>query len=195
VDVDGPVVNADILSAGPADQPPRRSHRLVGVMICVAVVLTIAGGEADRVLRHREFSALLGATVGAQATAEHADARMLSTRRYTMPLLTSAPIDVRKGLAQVIANSAATGVIELRSERAAVASTFVLPWHSAMRKAKSADLRYLDAWTAYLDGVAHGGDIGAVATQTLEDSRVSAIAALRAAAPDHTAARAVPSPS
>jgi hypothetical protein len=194
MDADGPAVNVDVLSAGPSDKP-RRSHRLIGVLIGIAVVLAIAGGGADRVLRHREFSALLGATVGAQATAEHADARMLSTRRYTMPLLTSAPIAVRKGLAQVIANSAATGVVELRSERAAVASKFVLPWHSAMRKAKSADLRYLDAWTTYLDAVAHGGDIGAVATQTLEDNRLSAIAALRAAAPDHTAARAIPSSS
>jgi hypothetical protein len=147
----------------------------------------------DRDSRHHEFKALLAATVNGQATAAHADATLESTRQYTMPLLGSAQASVRAGLLQLIDQSASQGVAQVRATRAAVASTSVLPWHTALHKAKSAELAYLDEWTAYLDAVAHGADTGTIPTAVLAEKQTGAAAALRDAAPDHNASLAIPS--
>jgi hypothetical protein len=84
-------------------------------------------------------------------------------------------------------------VAQVRATRAAVASTSVLPWHTALHKAKTAELAYLDEWTAYLDAVAHGADTGTIPTTVLEAKQTGAATALRDAAPDHNASLAIPS--
>jgi len=110
-----------------------------------------------------------------------------------MPLLGSAQPNVRTGLQQLIAQSATEGAKEVRATRANVAAATVLPWHSSLHRAKAAELSYLDAWAAYLDNVAHGGDTGAIPTAVLATKRTGASAALRNAAPDRTASLAIPS--
>jgi hypothetical protein len=181
MDADEPPGDIDVLTTGP---PENRSRlpQLVALIIGGIVVVVFAAMAGDRTLRHREFTQLAAATTDAQTTAAHADAQVLSTRQYTMPLLTSAPANVRAGLEQLIAQSAGRGAKDVRATRAKVASTTVLPWHPALRKAKKAELAYLDSWTAYLDSVARNGDVATLPKQTLDADLISATAALRDAA-------------
>ncbi len=195
MDDDQSAGDADVLITG-AGESRSRVPRLAWIAFCVAIVVAVVAGianNADRGSRHREFNTLLGATVDGQATAVHADELVESTRSYTMPLLGSAQPNVRAGLQQLIAQSATEGATEVRASRAKVASTSVLPWHSSLHRAKAAELRYLDAWAAYLDSVAQGGDTGAIPTAALATKRTDASAALRNAAPDRTASLAIPS--
>jgi len=188
---DQPASRADVLVTGGRERRHRLPRFLVPVLV---VVILIAYGAVtlDRDSRHHEFKALLAATVNGQATAAHADATLESTRQYTMPLLGSAQPNVRAGLLQLIDQSASQGVAQVRATRAAVASTSVLPWHTALHKAKAAELAYLDEWTAYLDAVAHGADTGTIPTAVLAARQTGAAAALRDAAPDHNASLAIP---
>jgi hypothetical protein len=195
MDADQSAGHSDVLITG-ARESRSRVPRLVWIAFCVAIVIALVAGvanTADRSSRHREFNALLTATIDGQATAVHADELVESTRQYTMPLLGSAQPNVRTGLEQLIAQSATQGVAEVRATRAKVAATSVLPWHRGLHQARAAELSYLDAWAGYLDTVARGGDTGAIPTTTLTTKRTHAAAALRDAAPDRTASLAIPS--
>jgi hypothetical protein len=186
--------DSDVLITG-AGESRSRVPRLLWIAFCVAVVLAVVATVArtqDRDSQHREFNSLLSATINGQATAQHADALVESTRQYTMPLLGSAQPNVRAGLEQLIAQSAREGASEVEATRAKVASTSVLPWHRALHQAKAAELSYLDTWSAYLTSVANGGDTGAIPTTVLAAKQSSASAALHGAAPDHTASLAIP---
>jgi putative N-acetylmannosamine-6-phosphate epimerase len=145
----------DVVASGSVDRP-RRALKLIAVAVSALVVAAFLGVNVDRAQRHRESVALLASTVDGRATAQHAEAVVESTRAYTMPLLDSAQLDVRAGLAQLIANSASQGAVAVRVARAKVAAVRVVPWHGATKKAKDDDERYLDAWSAYLDAVARG---------------------------------------
>ena len=194
MDAEQPAGRSDVLITGAAESRSRVA-RLLWIAFCVAVVLaviaTVARAE-DRDSQHREFNSLLGATINGQATAQHADALVESTRQYTMPLLGSAQPNVRAGLEQLIAQSASEGASQVEAIREQVASTSVLPWHRALHQAKTAELSYLDTWSAYLTSVAHGGDTGAIPAAVLAAKQSSASAALHDAAPDHTASLAIP---
>ena len=195
MDDDQSAGDSDVLITG-AGESRSRVPRLAWIAFCAAIVIALVAGianSADRGSRHREFTTLLGATIDGQATAVHADELVESTRSYTMPLLGSAQPNVRAGLQQLIAQSATEGAKEVRASRAKVASASVLPWHSSLHRAKAAELSYLDAWAAYLDSVAQGGDTGAIPTAALATKRTDASAALRNAAPDRTASLAIPS--
>ena len=176
-----PSGHLDVLSTGSSE---RRSRvpQIVALIAGVVVVVVFAAAAGDRALRHREFRSLSSAADDAQTTATHADAQMLSTRQYTMPLLGSAPASVRAGLEQLIAQSAGQGVTAVRATRAKVASTSVLPWHPALRKAKKAELAYLDSWTAYLETVARNGDVGTMPKKQLDVDLTNATTALQDAA-------------
>lgn len=189
---DQPANRADVLITGGRERR-RRLPRFLAPVVVVVVLIGYGAVTLDRNSRHHEFTALLAATVNGQATAAHADATLESTRQYTMPLLGSAQANVRAGLMQLIDQSASQGVAQLRATRAAVASTSVLPWHTALHKAKAAELAYLDEWAAYLDAVAHGADTGTIPTAVLAEKQTGAAAALRDAAPDHNASLAIPS--
>jgi hypothetical protein len=192
MDADESANRADVLITG-GRESRRRVPRFVVPVLCVVVAIAFGVVTLDRNSRHQEFKALLGATINGQATAAHADATLESTRQYTMPLLGSAQPNVRAGLQELIDQSASQGVAQVRATRAAVASTSVLPWHTALHKAKAAELAYLDEWTAYLDAVAHGADTGTIPTAVLDAKQTGAAAALRDAAPDRKASLAVPS--
>ena len=178
MDDDQSAGDSDVLITG-AGESRSRVPRLAWIAFCAAIVIALVAGianSADRGSRHREFTTLLGATIDGQATAVHADELVESTRSYTMPLLGSAQPNVRAGLQQLIAQSATEGAKEVRASRA-----------------KAAELSYLDAWAAYLDSVAQGGDTGAIPTAALATKRTDASAALRNAAPDRIASLAIPS--
>lgn len=180
-DADQPAGHIDVLSTGPRENRSR-VPQFIALAIGVIVVAVFAAAAGDRALRHREFVRLSSAATDAQTTATHADAQILSTRQYTMPLLTSAPANVRAGLEQLIAQSAGRGVTAVIATRAKVASTSVLPWHPALRKAKKAELAYLDSWTAYLQSIARNGDVGTMPTQQLDADLTTATTALQDAA-------------
>jgi hypothetical protein len=182
---------ADVLITGGRESRRRLPRFLVPVLV-VVVLIGYGAATLDRDSRHHEFKALLGATINGQATAAHADATLESTRQYTMPLLGSAQPSVRAGLQQLIDQSAGQGVAQVRATRAAVAATSVLPWHTALHKAKAAELAYLDEWTAYLNAVAHGADTGTIPTTVLQAKQTGAATALRDAAPDRKASLAIP---
>ena len=176
---------ADVLITGGRERRRRLPRFLAPVLVAV-VLIAYGTVTLDRDSRHHEFKSLLAVTMNGQATAAHADATLESTRQYTMPLLGSAQANVRAGLQQLIDQSASQGVAQVRATRAAVASTSVLPWHTALHKAKAAEL-------AYLDAVAHGADTGTIPTAVLDAKQTGAAAALRDAAPDHNASLAIPS--
>jgi hypothetical protein len=180
-DADQSTGHIDVLSTGPRENRSR-VPQLIALVVGVVIAVVFAAAAGDRALRHREFLSLSSASSDAQATATHADAQMLSTRQYTMPLLTSAPAKVRAGLEQLIAQSAGQGVTAVMATRAKVASTSVLPWHPALRKAKKAELAYLDSWTAYLQSVARNGDVETMPTQQLDADLTTATTALQNAA-------------
>jgi hypothetical protein len=180
-DADLPAEHIDVLSTGPTEDRSRVPQG-IALIVGVVVVVAFAAAAGDRALRHREFISLSSAANDAQTTATHADAQMLSTRQYTMPLLGSAPANVRAGLEQLIAQSAGQGATAVRATRAKLASTSVLPWHPALRKAKKAELAYLDSWTAYLESVARSGDVGTMPTRQLDVDLTTATTALQHAA-------------
>ncbi len=146
----------DVVGSGSVE-PARRAPRLIAVAVSVLLVAGFVGVEADRAQRHRESTELVALTTDGRATAQHAEAVVESTREYAMPLLGSAQPNVRAGLAQLVDSSASQGAVAVQAARAKVAATLVLPWHASTRKAKTDELHYLDAWTAYLDTVAQGG--------------------------------------
>jgi len=174
---------ADVVGSGSVEHA-RRAPKLIAIVVSLLVVAGFVGVDADRSLRHHEFTSLVATSIDGRATAQHAEALVESTRAYTMPLLGSAQPDVRAGLAQLIANSASQGVVALRAARAKVASTVVLPWHGSLRQAKADELRYLDAWAAYLDTMARGGIAATGALAALDADFVTSASALRAAAPN-----------
>lgn len=189
----------EIVSGGrePRDRPdrvdvrsrPRQRRRRL--LLIAALLIVVALGLVDRVQRAREFRSLLTGAADARLTAQHAEARVRSTREYTMPVLVSSSSpSVRMGLDKLIDDTAAEGAGEVRVTRAAIAAKSVLPWHSSLRKARAADLAYLDAWAAYLDDVA-SGVTGNMATGELAAKLDVATIALRAAAPDKAAAHGV----
>jgi hypothetical protein len=185
--------SSDIVSGGGDDRGvarwARRRRRWPTVVVVVALVVVVGGGWLDRVERQHEFAALLANAANGQATAVYAAAQTDSTRQYAMPLLvTSSSLTVRVGLEQLVDQSAAKGAADVRTTRHAVANLTVLPWHTSLRRARAANLAYLDTWTAYLDSVSHGGDLGALPTQRLATQLETVAAALRSAAPNETAA-------
>jgi hypothetical protein len=191
----------EIVSGGrePRDRPDRvdvrsrpRQHRR-RLLLIAALLIVVALGLVDRVQRAREFRSLLTGAADARLTAQHAEARVRSTREYTMPVITSSSSSsVRMGLDKLIDDTAAQGAAEVRATRAAIAAKRVLPWHTSLRKAQAADLAYLDAWASYLDDVAAGG-VGNAVTSELTARLDAATIALRAAAPDKAAARSIDS--
>jgi hypothetical protein len=182
----------DVLSSGHREQR-RRAPAFIAVAVCVIAAVAYGAVAGDRALRRHEFKALLAAASDGQATALHADAVVESTRQYAMPLIETAPAKVRAGLTQVVDASAAQGAAQVKATRKKVAATFVLPLDGSLRRAKTAELHYLDTWSAYLDSVAAGGDIGAMPEQNLDADFATVTSTLRSAAPNQEAAQAVPS--
>jgi hypothetical protein len=124
------------------------------VVLALVLVAALVGG--NNVVERRELDRLLARVLAAQESIAYSDGRVAATVAYTRPLLFGAnvPADVRAGLQQLVADSAAGQVGAIESERAAVAHVSVLPWHRGLRRAKVALLAYLDARVAYLRGVA-----------------------------------------
>jgi hypothetical protein len=136
----------------------RRRWPLLAVVIVIAAAL--AARFADDQVKHHESQLLAVREADAQATAEAARARVLSTRQYTMPLLvSSSSAAVRAGLEQLIDDDAALGRLQLQKARETLSSTRILPWHGTVRETKRADLSLLDTQISALDAASHGADL------------------------------------
>lgn len=175
----GAVGDIDVVSGG-RDRP----RRWPIVVVAVVVGLLMGGRWVDHVQRHHEFTALMGATVNAEAAVTAATSHVHSTRQYALALLElSSSVSVRTGLAQFIDEAAGQGVAEVTKTRNTVAEVNSLPWHHSIRQAQAADLAYLDGWIGYLDNLAHGGNPQPVPTDAMTNQFIETAAALHAAAP------------
>lgn len=166
------------------DEPRRRPRRWPIVVVIAAIAVLLLLRWADDVERVHEFGTLLQRAEVAQQDVTQAAALVDSTRQYTMPLLvSSSSATVRAGLAALIDQSAARGEVDVRADRAALDRLTVLPWHSRLRQAKAAYLGYLDRRIADLEAAAHGGDIAAIRTPSVETDFAISVDAVRNAAP------------
>lgn len=124
----------------------------------LAVVL--GGRWADARLKQHETHLLALRATNAQATAQAARAKVLSTRQYTMPLLvSSSSAHVRAGLEKLIDDDAASQLAQLQKARDELSATEILPWHHAARAAKRSDIALLDKQISALDAASHGADL------------------------------------
>ncbi|MDT7573168.1 MAG: hypothetical protein QOE05_3342 [Actinomycetota bacterium] len=135
---------------------PQRKRRLPTALLAVAVVFAGALFAGNNVAERHELDRLLARVDAAQDTIAYSNHRVQATVDYTRPLLFGAnvPADVRAGLQQLVAESAAGQVGSVEHERATAAAVSVLPWHRGMRRAKAALVTYLAARASYLRGVA-----------------------------------------
>jgi hypothetical protein len=97
----------------------------------------------------------------AQSQIGYSDRRITATVDYTRPLLFSASLqpEVRRGLQQLVADSAAAQVNGMVQQRARAAQVSVLPWHRDRRRAKAALVRYLDGRVTYLRAIGRDSNL------------------------------------
>jgi hypothetical protein len=152
--------------------------------VVVALVLGAAGVVGNNVVERRELDRLLARVDSAQGTIAYSDRRVAATVDYTRPLLFGAnvPANVRAGLQQLVADSAAGQVGAVEKERADAAEVSVLRWHRGLRRAKAALVAYLDVRVAYLRTVAGDSRTLYVVHPELAQSMARARTALRDAA-------------
>lgn len=183
-------MTAELLEAGPGR--PVRGRLLVAVL--VAVLLAGYGlWQVDRRLADREVDALLERVAAGQSAVAYADRRIASTVTYAMPLLASASTTraVRVSLQQLVQDAAAGQVGRLDAVASDVGRTRVLPWHGAVRRARAACARSLQAHAAHLGDVARDADALYARHPELERGRARARAALLRATGDASAQRRV----
>lgn len=142
---------AEVLEHGPVG-PPRRWSRRRWLAVAAAVALLAVAVVADRRTHADEVRVARANLALAQLTADHADGLIQSTFQYSSPLIVStrASDQVRAGLRALVMQAAGQGAAELRTVRASVSASRVLPWHSDVRRSKEATLAFLDAKIAFL---------------------------------------------
>jgi hypothetical protein len=143
--------HTELLEHGPAE-PPRRWSRRRWVAVAVALAVLALAFGADRRVHGDEVRTARANLATAVQAADHADGLLQSTFEYSSPLIVSTrvPDEVRAGLRALVMQAAADGAAELRTVRASVARTDVLPWHTDTRRSREATLAFLDAKIAFL---------------------------------------------
>ncbi len=134
--------------------------------LCVLVV------SADAVVRDREAAALTRSTAAGERTARHATAVVAAVVSYASPQLSAAgsPAAVRASLAQVVQGAAGREAPALQRRLEDVRAMRIPPWHSDLRRARTAVLAYLRARLDQLRAVAASYEAyGAVPPAQLRD--------------------------
>ena len=124
--------------------------------MALGLVIGATGVAANSVAEHDELDGLISQVLEAQSAIAYSDHRVAATVDYTLPLLFSwrTPARVRAGLQQLVQDEAAGQVADIALERDHARRQPVLPWHLALRRAKTTLVIYLEARVAYLHSVA-----------------------------------------
>jgi hypothetical protein len=153
----GSTAGPDVLGADAGRVSGGGRFRLAGAALAIFLVLAIGGSWADRLERGHEFDALTTTIDSSQQSVSFAVQQVVSTRNYTMPLLvTSSSATVREGLEKLIDQAAQRRVVDLEAQRRRVDGVFIVPWHTAERRARADYVAYLDARIAAMQSMADG---------------------------------------
>lgn len=175
----------EVMDAGPVGppRPPRRWPWVVGAVVGVVVFGALALVVADWAARNLEMRALLAAVERSEAamgdTQQAVAAELDPLTQRTEPLAE----DERQQLLEDLSGVAAQGDSAVTSAGDAVSSVFVLPWHTAIRDARTAYLAHNMAWQDYLSAATDDPAEFVRPQQAVNDTFAAAEPMLRAALP------------
>jgi hypothetical protein len=137
-------------------EPLRPRRRAPAIAVVTALVIGLIGYGGDSFAQRRELDALVAQVASAQSQIAYSHRRITATVEYAGPLLFAASVQprVRRGLQQLVADSAAAQVDDMVRERNRAAAVSVLSWHGDRQRARAALVRYLDGRVTYLRAVA-----------------------------------------
>ena len=142
----------DEIGSGPI-RPRRRWPAIAAALVLISGLI---GYGADSFVQRQELDALVAQVTAAQSQIAYSNRRITATVEYAGPLLFAASVQprVRRGLQQLVADSASAQISDMAGERERATEVSVLPWHTDRRRARAALVRYLDGRVAYLQAVA-----------------------------------------
>ena len=177
----------DILE-GAAEPEPRRRWRTTA-LLAVATLLAAGAWSVDHIRRVAEFDALTGCVQAGETAATYVSLRIWARADYILPAVFRLPPDLRAGLFELVADGAATDTPQLVEAREGCRADRPQRWHTALGRARTAYLAYLDARLDVDRAIARDGSQVYVQHPELADLHDRAVSALVAAAPDAEAAR------
>ncbi len=143
----------DVLTSGSERSPSRMWSWLYGrrLLLGLLAVLLVAALAADQWQQRREMEALLTQVTAGEQTIDAAAGSLQVVLDYYTPVLYGpGGGGVRDSFTTDIAEAATKGLPNTRAASADVASVAVLPWHRALRQARTEYQVRVDAWTSYL---------------------------------------------
>jgi hypothetical protein len=180
----------DILE-GAAEPEPRRRVRNTALLI-VAALLAAGAWSVDHHRRVAEFDRLTGCVQAGESAATYVSSRIWGAADYIRPAFRPGiSPDLRAGLFELVREQAAIGTPDLIQARERCRAERPQRWHTALGRARTSYLAYLDARLAIDQGIALDGSQVYVQHPELADLHDRAAGALGAAAPDGGAARRV----
>jgi hypothetical protein len=175
-------VVADILTNG-REERPTRQRTIPRWMTLVVVLLVAAGFAADRWQHQREVDQVLHGAVAGRQSVYFAEARVGGMLQYLTPLLFRDGLtpSMQSSLDGLLQQAASDGAQSLRESRAALAGSYVLPWHQAARTARDAYVAYLDSVIARYEAVSRDASTLFQTDPSIRENFMTALSALRTA--------------
>lgn len=180
---------ADVVDSGLPELTARRRRARWAAGLLV-LVLGVAGWLADTHQRQVELAALSGCATRAEAASADARARVAAMTAYVRPSLgTGLDRDVETGLYRLIADQAAKGEPAVRQALDRCRAVQLLPFHAALRRARTAYLVWLAAEVERLAATARDGGTAFGASSRSDRLHARAVDELATLAPPGTARR------
>jgi hypothetical protein len=179
----------DILE-GAAEPEPRRRIRTTALLV-VAALLAAGAWGVDHTRRAAEFDALTRCVQAGEAAATYVSLRIWARADYIRPAVFRLSPDLRVGLFELVGEAAAAGTPGLVQAQEGCRAARPQRWHTALDRAWTSYLAYLDARLDVNRDVARDGSRVYVQHPELAGLHDRASSALAAAAPDAEAARRV----
>jgi len=179
----------DILE-GAAEPEPRRQVRTTALLL-VAALLAAGTWTVDHTRRVAEFDALTRCVQAGETAATYASLRIWARADYILPAVFRLSPDQRAGLLTLVSEAATADTPQLVKAREGCRVEHPQPWHTALGRARTAYLAYIDARLDVDRAIAGDGSQVYVQHPDLDDLHDRAVSALVAAAPDAEAARRV----
>lgn len=179
----------DILE-GAAEPEPRRRVRTVALLVVVAL-LAAGAWSVDHARRVSEFDALGGCVRAGESAATYVSLRIWARADYIRPAVFRLSPDLRGGLFGLVGEAAAAETPQMVQARDGCRAVRPMRWHTALDRARTSYLAYLDARLDIDRDIARDGSRVYVQHPELADLRDRASSALAAAAPDAETARRV----
>jgi hypothetical protein len=173
---------------GATEPEPRRRVRATALVVAAAL-LAAGAWSLDHARRASEFDALTGCVQAGEAAATYVSLRIWARADYIRPAVFRLSPDLRAGLYGLVGEAAAAGTPVLVQARDGCRAQRPQRWHTALGRARTAYLAYLDARLDVDRAMARDGSQVYVQHPELADLHDRAVSALVAAAPDAEAAR------